>query len=162
MRIIPHFPFPSMGNERSCCLTHFGRDSEMAFHFPDPALGYPCAIGTVSVSPGESGGDAGRQRRPHQRGSFQGLGQAWRGALVPWPLWVLRLRSNDNLQRKKRGLDVVACLGLSGTGSDQQSWKSQAAVPDPCLAPGSWGETSQMPIGAGSPSILVFPTPNPD
>lgn len=32
-----------MGNERSCCLTHLGKDYEADFGFLNPALGHPWA-----------------------------------------------------------------------------------------------------------------------
>lgn len=42
--VIPNFPFLSMGNERSCCLTHLGEDYETDFHFPNSASGHPRVI----------------------------------------------------------------------------------------------------------------------
>jgi hypothetical protein len=37
-----------MCNERSCC---FGKDYEMAFHFPSPALGHSYAKRLLSIHP---------------------------------------------------------------------------------------------------------------
>lgn len=112
--VILHFPFPSMGNERSCCLTHFGKDYEMAFHFPNPAPGHPCAVEAVSVRQGQSRGRLGGGERrnfkrrtadaaplfvPGLKGSSCHLGYTG-----TW--W---LRGCDDLQGKKWGL--TDCLG---------------------------------------------------
>lgn len=50
-RVTPHFPFPSMGNERSRCLTHLGKDYGVAFRFLNSAPGHPSA-GVAHHCPG--------------------------------------------------------------------------------------------------------------
>lgn len=66
--IMPCFPFPSMGNERSCGLSHFGRDGKGPFIFQTRLRATPGSQrpsvpargggeGTLGARRGETSGD---------------------------------------------------------------------------------------------------------
>lgn len=99
--VTPHFPFLSMGNERSCCLTHLGEDYEMDFHFLNSASGHPRVI-DAQHRPGARqwrGWTVGEETMPKEHLPLP----VSRGEpLSPGPLWDLWLRGCDDSQRKDR------------------------------------------------------------